>query len=51
MDHQLLRDLFRERRFEPASNVHGCQFVVLALVACFEFRTLDLEFGLFSVCL
>jgi hypothetical protein len=51
MDRQLLDDLFRERRIEPASYADCHQFLLLALVVCFEFRALKLEFGLFGVCL
>ena len=51
MGHQLLGHLVRERRIEPASDVDCHQFLVLALVVCFEFRALKLEFGLFGVCL
>jgi hypothetical protein len=51
MGHQLLGDLFRERRFQPASDVDCHQFLVLALVVCFEFRALNGEVGLFGVCL
>ena len=51
MGHQLLGDLFREHRFQPASDVDCRQFLVLALVVCLEFRALNGEFGLFGVCL
>jgi len=51
MGHQPLGDLFRERRLKPTSDVDGRQLLVLALVVCFEFRALKLEFGLFGVCL
>ena len=40
MDHQLVGDLFRERRIEPASDVDCHEFLVLALVVCFVFRAL-----------
>ena len=49
--HQLLGDLFRERRIKPASDVDRRQFLVLALVVSFEFLSLKLEVGLFRVCL
>ena len=49
MGHQLLGDLFRERRIESASDVDCHQFLVLALVVCFEFRAFQLEFGLFGI--
>ena len=51
MGHQLLGNLFRECRIEPASDVDRHQFLVLALVVCFEFRALKREVGLFGVCL
>jgi hypothetical protein len=51
MGHQLLGDPFRERRFEPASDVDGRQFFVLSLVVCFEFCALKRQIGLFGVCL
>ena len=41
MGHQLLGDLFRERRIEPASDIDCHQFLLLALVVCFEFRALQ----------
>jgi hypothetical protein len=47
--HELVGDLFRERRIEAATNVDRSQFLVLALVIGFEFRALTLEFGLFGV--
>ena len=46
MDHQLLGDLFREQGIKPASDVNRHQFLVLALVVCFEFRALNGEVGL-----
>jgi hypothetical protein len=49
MGHQLLGDLFRKRRIEPASDVDCHQFLVLPHVICFKFRALELEFGLFAV--
>jgi hypothetical protein len=49
MDHQLVGDLFRERRIESASDVDCHQFLVFALVVCFLFGALKFEFGLFSV--
>jgi len=49
--HQLLRDLFREGRIKPASDVDGHQFRVLAFVVCLEFRALKLKLGLFGVSL
>ena len=51
MGHQLLGDLFCERRIEPASDVDRHQFPVLTHVICFKLRALKLEFGLFGVCL
>jgi hypothetical protein len=51
MGHQLLGNLFRERSFQPASDVDCHQFLVLALVVCLEFRALNGEVGLFGVCL
>jgi hypothetical protein len=51
MGHELLGDLFRERRIESATDVDLHQFLVLALVVCFEFCALTLKFGLFGVCL
>jgi len=47
----LVGGLFRERWIEAATNIDRHQFLVLALVVCFEFRALTLEFGLFGVCL
>src|ERR1017187_2900897 len=49
MGHQLLGDLFCERRFQTASDVDCHQFLVLALVVCLEFRALNGEVGLFGV--
>jgi hypothetical protein len=49
MGHQLLCDPFRERRIEPTGDVDCHQFLVLALVVCFEFRTLHHEVRLFRV--
>ena len=46
MGHQLLGDLFRERRLKPTSDVDGGQFLVFAPVVCFELRALELQFGL-----
>ena len=43
MSHQLLSDLFRERRIKAASDVDGHQFSVLAFVVCSEFRALKLN--------
>ena len=43
MGHQLLGDLFRERRLEPTSHVDGRQLLVLAPVVCFELPALELE--------
>ena len=51
MDHELVGDLFRERRIEAATNVDRLQLLMLALVVCFEFRAFTLKFGLFGVCL
>ena len=51
MGHELVGDLFRERWIEAATNLDRRQFLVLALVVCFELRALTLEFGLFGVCL
>jgi hypothetical protein len=51
MDHQLLGNLFRERRIESASDVNCHQFAVLAHVVCFEFRALTLEIRLLGVSL
>src|ERR1700687_4405450 len=51
MQHQLVGDLFRERRIESTSDVDRRQFLVLALVVCFVFGALNFEFGLFGVCL
>jgi hypothetical protein len=42
MGHQLLGDLFGERRLKPSSDVDGREFLVLAPVVCFEFRALEL---------
>jgi hypothetical protein len=49
MGHQLVGDLFRERRTQPARDVDGRQFLVLGLVLCLEFRTLTRELGLFGI--
>jgi hypothetical protein len=51
MGHQLLGDLFCERRFKPASDVDGRQLLMLAPVVRFEFCALKVEFCLFAVCL
>jgi hypothetical protein len=51
VDHELLGDLFCERRIEPASDVDCHPFAALAHVVCFQFRALTLEVGLFGVCL
>ena len=49
MGHELLGDLFRERRLEAAPNVNGHQFLVLTLSICMQFQALTREFGLFGV--
>jgi hypothetical protein len=51
MRHQLVGDLFGERGFETASDVDRRQFLVLARVVLLQFRTFQLEVGLFGVCL
>ena len=51
MGHQLLSDLFRERRIEPASDVDRRQFLVLALVIGFKFLALALKVSVFDICL
>jgi hypothetical protein len=51
MGHQLVGNLFRERRIETASDVDCRQFLVLTLVVRFEFRAFKVEFSLFGVCL
>jgi hypothetical protein len=51
MGHQLLGHLFRERRIEPPSDIDCSQFLVLALVVCFEFCAFKVEFGLLGICL
>src|ERR1700722_15534609 len=48
MGHGVVGDLSRERRIEAATNVDRHQFLVLALVICFEFGALTLKFGLFG---
>jgi hypothetical protein len=47
ISHQLLGHLFREGRLKPASDVDGCEFLVLAPVVGPEFSALELEFGSF----
>jgi hypothetical protein len=51
MGHELVGDLFRERRIKAPTNVDCRQFLMLALVVCSEFRALTREVGLFGVCL
>jgi hypothetical protein len=50
MGHELIRDLFRERRIEAAIDIDRREFLVLAQVVYFEFRALKREVGLFGVC-
>jgi hypothetical protein len=49
--HQLLGNLFGELGIEPARDVDGRQFPVLAHVIGPQFRAFQLEVGLFGVCL
>src|ERR1035441_3728222 len=49
--HQLLGNLFRERRIEPAGDVDCRQLLVFAFIVCFEFRALKIQFSMFGVCL
>jgi hypothetical protein len=49
--HELVGDLFRERRIKAPTNVDCRQFLLLALVVWSEFRALTREVGLFGVCL
>jgi hypothetical protein len=51
MGHELADDLFREHGIETATNVDRRQFIMLALVICFEFCALAREVSLFGVCL
>jgi hypothetical protein len=51
MGHELVGDLFRERRIKAPTNVDCRQFLLLALVVWSEFRALTREVGLFGVCL
>ena len=51
MGHQLLGDLFREHRVEPASDVDCRQLRALALVICLESRALEFEFRILGVSL
>ena len=46
MGHELVGDLFCERRIEATTNVDCHQFLMLALVVCPEFRALTREVGL-----
>jgi hypothetical protein len=50
MGHQLLGDLFRERRIKSSSDIDCRQLLLLARFVGFEFRSFKLEFGLFRVC-
>jgi len=47
--HQLVRDLLRERRFQPAANINFRQFPVFALVVGLKFVTFKIEIGLLDV--
>ena len=49
MCHQLLRNLFRERRIKPTFDVDRLKFLVLTLVVCLELRALEFEVGLLGV--
>jgi hypothetical protein len=51
MDHQLLGNLFRERRIEPASDVDSQQFLMLALVRLLSVLLAQVSVRLFCVCL
>ena len=47
--HQLVRDLFRERRIQPAADVDCREFLVLAFVVSFEFLAFKHQVGLLGV--
>jgi hypothetical protein len=47
--HQLVSDLFRQRRIKAAPNITRCQFLVLSLVVRSEFGALELQIGMFGV--
>jgi hypothetical protein len=49
--HQLLSHLLRERRLKAASNVDCHQFLLLALVVFFKFRTFKIQFSFLGVLL
>ena len=47
--HQLLRNLFCERRFKATTNVDGRQLLVLTYVVGLEFLPLKIEVGLLGI--
>ena len=49
MVHQLLSDLFSERLVQPASDIDGLKFRVLALVIACKLRAFTLQVGMFGV--
>jgi hypothetical protein len=51
MLHELTRNLFGEGRLEAASNVDCRKLSMLALVVCFQFRTLKGKLSLFRISL
>ena len=51
MSHELVGDLFRERRLEATTNIDCGQFLMLSLVVGFQVFTFTIKIGKFRICL